>query len=159
MNEQFSSARTVRRLQPTHSATAAVYRDEYQIGYGIVTNVSEQGACIATDGLIAPGSDLTLKLSFYQQPRLFETVARVVWSREAYASETGFAGLRLHGVRFTVTSIAERSQLHEILERRGAFVTVFQPTVTEFDRLQSSLEGELDALGTKLGKNVGQEPA
>jgi hypothetical protein len=159
MNEQFSSPRTVRRLQPAQAATAAVYRDDQQVGYGIVTNVSEAGACIATDGSLAPGSDLTLKLSFYQHPRLFETVARVVWSRDAYASETGFAGLRLHGVRFTVTSSAERTQLHQILERTGAFVTVFQPTLTEFDRLQNSLEGELDALGSKLGKSVGQEPA
>jgi hypothetical protein len=158
MNEQSSSPRTVRRLQPTYSATAAVYQDDEQIGYGIVTNVSEAGACIATDRPLAPGSDLTLKLSFYQQPRLFETVARVVWSRQAFATETGFAGLRLHGVRFTVTSTAERSQLLHVLERRGAFITVFQPTVTEFDRLQSSLEGELDALGDKLGKSVGQEP-
>jgi hypothetical protein len=38
-------------------------------------------------------------------------------------------------------------------------VTVFQPSVTEFDRLQSSLATELDALGNKIQKNVGRNSA
>jgi len=77
MPEQTSTPRTVRRLVPRQSATVAVYRGEQQVGYGILANVSEAGACIVTDSLVAPGTDLRLKLSFYQQPRLFETVARV----------------------------------------------------------------------------------
>ena len=159
MPEQTSTPRTVRRLVPRQSATVAVYRGEQQVGYGILANVSEAGACIVTDSLVAPGTDLRLKLSFYQQPRLFETVARVVWSREALASERGFAGLRLHGLRFTVTSTVERSRLVAILQKEDSFVVVFKPTVTEFDRLANSLSNELDALGEKIDKNVGRESA
>lgn len=159
MPEQISTPRTVRRLVPRQSATVAVYHGEQQVGYGILANVSEAGACIVTDSLMAPGTDLRLKLSFYQQPRLVETVARVVWSRDATASDRGLTGLRLHGLRFTVTSTQERSRLVSILQKDDSFVTVFKPTVTEFDRLASSLSNELDALGQKMDKNLGRESA
>ena len=159
MPEQISTPRTVRRLVPRQSATVAVYRGEQQIGYGIVADVSEAGACIVTDSLMVPGTDLRLKLSFYREARLFETVARVVWSRDASASDRGYSGLRLHGLRFTVTSTLERSRLVAILQKDEAFVTVFKPAVTEFDRLASSLSNELDALGEKIDKNVGRESA
>ncbi len=46
-----------------------------------------------------------------------------------------------------------------LLQKDDAFVTVFKPTVTEFDRLASSLSNELDALGEKMDKNVGRESA
>jgi Tfp pilus assembly protein PilZ len=134
-----------------------VYQGEEQVGYGVLTNVSEAGACIVTDGALELGSDLRVKLSFYDQPRLFETAARVVWSRQATTPEAGLAGLRLHGLRFTVTSTSERARLLQILQCRDAFTTLFEPTETEFNRLQSSLEGELDALGEKLDKSVGHE--
>ncbi len=160
MPEQTSTTpRTVRRLVPRQSATVAVYRGEQQVGYGILANVSEAGACIVTDSLMAPGTDLRLKLSFYQQPRLFETIARVVWSRDASASDHGFDGLRLHGLRFTVTSTVERSRLVALLQKEDSFVTVFKPEVTEFDRLASSLSNELDALGEKMDKNLGRDSA
>lgn len=158
MSEQFSTPRTIRRLAPKYAATAAVYSGDQQVGYGVVTNLSEAGACIATDSRLAPGSDLRLKVSFYEQPRLFETIARVVWTQEK-SDGAGLAGLRLYGLRFTVTSTAERSHLLHVLQRKDSFVTVFQPTITEFDRMQTSLAGELDALGDKLGKNIGREPA
>jgi len=159
MPEQTSTPRTVRRLMPRQSATVA-YRGEQQVvGYGILANVSEVGACIVTDSLMAPGTDLRLKFSFYREARLFETIARVVWSREASESDRGFAGLLLHGLRFTVTSTVERSRLVAILQKEDSFVTVFKPTVTEFDRLASSLSDELDALGEKIDKNVGGESA
>jgi hypothetical protein len=158
MPEQFSRPRTARRLAPKFSATAVVYRADQQVGYGVVTNVSEAGACIVTDTALSPGSDLKLKLSFYREPRLFETIARVVWSREAKESEAGFAGLKLHGMRFTVTSTVERTLLIQILQNEESFITLFQPTLTEFDRLQDSLSGELDALGDKIEKNLGSEP-
>ena len=159
MPEQVSTPRTVRRLLPRQSATVAVYRGDQQVGYGILANVSEAGACIVTDSLMAPGTDLRLKLSFYREARLFETIARVVWSREAAASDKGYDGLRLHGLRFTVTSTVERSRLVALLQKEDSFVTIFKPTVTEFDRLASSLSNELDALGEKIDKNVGRESA
>jgi hypothetical protein len=159
MSEQFSNPRTIRRLAPKYAATAAVYSGDEQVGYGVVTNLSEAGACIVTDSRLAPGSDLRLKVSFYEQPRLFETIARVVWTQEKASDGAGLAGLRLYGLRFTVTSTAERSHLLHVLQRKDSFVTVFQPTITEFDRMQTSLAGELDALGDKLGKNIGREPA
>jgi hypothetical protein len=157
MSEHISSERTVRRLVPRQPATVAVYSGEEQIGYGIVRNLSEAGACIVTESHIEPGTDLRLRLSFYQEPRLFETIARVVWSRVAPSTERGFAGLSLHGLRFMVTTTLERSRLLAILEKEDAFVTVFKPSVTEFDRMASSLSNELDALVEKIDKSLGRD--
>ncbi len=86
--------RTTGRKAPKHPATAAVlYRqspwdrqsrwDSQQLAYGVLTNVSVTGACIVIDSWLAPGSDVDLKLSFYQQPCLHEIAARVVWSQRA----------------------------------------------------------------------------
>jgi hypothetical protein len=44
-----------------------------------------------------------------------------------------------------------------ILQKEDAFVTVFKPTVTEFDRMASSLSNELDALGEKIDKSLGRD--
>ena len=69
----------------------------------------------------------------------------------------GFAGLGLHGLRFMVTTTLERSRLLAILEKEDAFVTVFKPSVTEFDRMASSLSNELDALVEKIDKSLGRD--
>ena len=81
MENRFASARGAIRVAPRHSATAAVYAGENQLAYGVLTNVSEAGACIVTDSRLMPGEEVSLKLSFYQQPGLIETSARVVWNR------------------------------------------------------------------------------
>ena len=92
--------RTIRRMAPKHAATAAVFMDSQPPVYGVLTNVSVTGACIVTDRCLARGSDVDLKLSFYQQPCIYKIAARVVWSRRVGAREKGFEGLPLHGVQF-----------------------------------------------------------
>lgn len=153
MERQSSTPRTARRVIPTHSATAAVYRGELQYAYGVVTNVSHLGACIVTDAVLPPGLDVRLKLSFYQQPRLIETGARVVWNRRGRAEEGGFEGLQLHGVRFTVTPVDDKDRL-ELVLGSDEFIAIREPA-SEFDRLQEELSTELDQLGSKLHRSTG----
>jgi Tfp pilus assembly protein PilZ len=156
MDDRFDVPRTIRRMAPKHAATAAVFKDAQQLAYGVVTNVSVTGACIVTDSPLAPGSDVDLKLSFYQQPDLYEIGARVVWNRRGGAREKGFEGLQLHGVQFTLTSAMQRSRLHELLDN-GGFDDVYRPSATEFDVLQSALASELDELGSKIHKTTGEK--
>jgi len=156
MENGYDVPRTIRRLEPKHAATAAVFRDSEQLAYGVVTNVSVTGACIVTDSPLNPGSDVDLKLSFYQHSNLYELGARVVWNRRGGAREEGFEGLQLHGVRFTLSSALQKSRLHTLLEG-GDFEDVFHPSTTEFDAFQEALSGELDELGSKIHKLTGEE--
>jgi len=156
MDKRFDVLRTIRRMEPKHAATAAVFRDSQQLAYGVVTNLSVTGACIVTDSQLEPGSNVSLKLSFYQQPTLYELAARVVWNRRGGAREKGFEGLQLHGVRFTLASALQKSRLHALLDGKD-FEDVFRPSATEFDVLQNALSSELDELGSKLHETTGEE--
>ena len=156
MDKRFDVPRTIRRMEPKHAATAAVFRDSQQLAYGVVTNLSVTGACIVTDSQLEPGSNVSLKLSFYQQPTLYELAARVVWNRRCGAREKGFEGLQLHGVQFTLASALQKSRLHALLDGKD-FEDVFRPSATEFDVLQNALSSELDELGSKLHETTGEE--
>jgi len=156
MDKRFDTPRRLRRMAPKSAATAAVFRDAQKLAYGVVTNLSATGACIVTDSRMAPGSDVTLKLSFYRQAELYEIPARIVWSRMGGMREKGFEGLQLHGVHFTVSSAFLKARLHELLDSAG-FIDVFRPTSTEFDVLQNALSGELDELGNRIHETTGDE--
>jgi len=154
MEKHFDVPRTIRRMAPRNAATAAVFRESQQLAYGVVTNVSVTGACIVTDSRLPPGSNVELKLSFYQQPDLYEVGARVVWNRRGGAREKGFEGLQLHGVHFTLASAMLKSRLHDLLDSED-FVDVYRPSATEFEALQNALSSELDQLGTKINESTG----
>jgi len=156
MEKRYDVPRTIRRLEPRHAATAAVFWDSEQLAYGVVTNVSVTGACIVTDSPLNPGSDVDLKLSFYQQSSLYELGARVVWNRRGGAREEGFEGLQLHGVRFMLSSALQKSRLHTLLESED-FEDVFHPSASEFDVFQEALSSELAELGSKIHKLTGEE--
>ncbi len=151
MPKRFEIAQTIRRMAPRHPATAAVFKDFQQIACGVLTNVSVTGACIVTDSCLAPASEVDLKLSFYlqlssyQQPRLYEVAARVVWSRRAGALEKDFEGLTLHGVRFSFYSALQKSRLHALLASKD-FVDVFRLSETEFNFFVKAPVVDLDEL-------------
>ena len=156
MENRFDTPRTIRRMAPKHSATVAVFRDAEKLAYGVVTNVSVTGACVVTDSRVAPGSDVTLKLSFFRQQELFEIPARIIWTRLGGAADTGCAGLQLHGAQFIQPSAKLKAKLHELLAS-GDFTDVYRPSATEFDALQSELSTELEELGTKIHETTGSE--
>lgn len=156
MQQGFDVPRAIRRVAPKQAATAAVYENGQRLAYGIVTNISVTGACIVTDAALEPGHDVTLKLSFYQEPDLFEFTARIMWQREGAVGEKGFEGLQLHGVRFEKLSAVWRARLHELLDG-DSFYSVYQPATTEFDHLQASLAQELEKLGSRIHRTTGQK--
>lgn len=156
MENRFDVPRRIRRLAPKYSATAAVFRNSEQLAYGVVTNVSVTGACIVTDSRIVPGSDVELKLSFFQEPELYEIPARVVWNRRGGAREKGFEGLQLHGVQFAFSSALLRSRLHALLDGEN-FIDVYRPSATEFDVLQNALSADLAELGSKISRTTDGE--
>ena len=92
MATQFDRLRTIGRMAPKTQATAAVFQDGHKLAFGVVVNMSITGACIVTDRRLVEGHNMTLKLSLYKQPELFEIPARIVWVRKAGARELGVGG-------------------------------------------------------------------
>lgn len=156
MERDFTPTRTARRLAPKQSATAAVYQGEVQLAYGVLTNISEAGACIVTDSFLPAGATITLKLSFYQQPELFETSARVIWHRKGAPVDEAVPEFRLLGMKFTEVPENDHGRLTRMLQTDD-FHPLASPPADEFGRLQQDLFDELEKLGAKIGKSIGQD--
>jgi PilZ domain len=76
--------------------------------YGIVSDISETGACIHSDRIHFRGQKLQLRIQFASQPELFETQGRVRWIKP----ERGGA---LAGVEFYLPSFTSMSKLRRLL--------------------------------------------
>jgi Tfp pilus assembly protein PilZ len=66
------------------------------VAYGIVTNISETGACVRTDIGFAPGEELLLRLNFAREAQPLSATGRVVWQTPGES-----AGALRHGLEWT----------------------------------------------------------
>jgi hypothetical protein len=106
-------ARRSKRFLPKDSVTVALLTKDHPVAYGVVTDISEAGACVVTDTPLATNRPVTLQMSFHGTGML-AAGGRVVWS-EATQPARRVQGAR-HGVEFTKLSTAERRQLQRILD-------------------------------------------
>jgi len=83
--------------------------------YGIVSDISETGACIHSDRIHYRGQRLQLRIQFAAQPDLFETLGRVRWIKPALFGENGVRGGALAGVEFHLPSTTSMSKLRRLL--------------------------------------------
>jgi Tfp pilus assembly protein PilZ len=65
------------------------------VAYGIVTNISETGACVRTDIPFTVGEELLLRLSFAREAQPLSATGRVIWQ-----NGHGPGALR-HGLEWT----------------------------------------------------------
>ena len=71
------------RIVPPSPITVAIDDENaLPLGYGVIANVSESGACVWTDGALDPGAALSLRVSFAQPSEVHEVAASVVWGDE-----------------------------------------------------------------------------
>ena len=71
------------RIVPPSPITVAIDDENgFPLGYGVIQNVSEAGACIWTDGSLEPGARVVLRISFARPSEVHEVSARVVWGDE-----------------------------------------------------------------------------
>ena len=80
MEGNLTQNRSSPRLTPRTPVTVAVQDGETSLAYGVVTNISETGACVMTDTTVGKGRIVMLRMSFYRHADLLETPARIVWS-------------------------------------------------------------------------------
>jgi hypothetical protein len=101
------------RVVPPTPITIAI--DDVDTGlclcYGVIANVSESGACLWTNGVLARGEEFRLRVSFANPPEVHEVIASVVWEDQAPAA--GGMGMRRFGVRW---SDAASSCVHRVRE-------------------------------------------
>ena len=110
-SEPYSPARKTARFVSTQPVTVVIVKQQYQpFACGVLTNISEGGACLMTDAESLSGRFL-VRMSFYNAGGV-ETEARTVWTggREQIAG-----GVVCHGVEFLGVFAKNTERLKTIL--------------------------------------------
>jgi hypothetical protein len=98
---RYTKVRKSQRFTPSQPLTVAMSNDGASFAYGIVSNISEGGACFQTN-LIPRHGIVDLVLSFYNGEYV-HTAGRIVWSdsdNDIATVGVEFTGLTDEGRRF-----------------------------------------------------------
>lgn len=88
------------RLRPRRLASLAIYQGaRIPPAYGILNDISECGACVESDRILARGQKLHVRIQFPAASELFEAGAAVRWIRPLATPRGGSAGV-LTGIQF-----------------------------------------------------------
>lgn len=71
------------RVVPRRAITVVIENRGLPLAYGVVANISADGACVWTNGRFEVGEEVELRLSFPREPETFETTGYVVWGAPA----------------------------------------------------------------------------
>jgi hypothetical protein len=108
--------RSFARVRPRGLVSLAMYQGErIPPAFGIVSDISETGACIHSDRVHFRGQKLQLRIQFASEPELFETQAKVRWIKPALGGENGVRGGALTGIEFHLPSFTSMSRLRRLL--------------------------------------------
>ena len=157
MEGDLAQNRSSRRLTPRKPVTVAMQDGETSLAYGVVTNISETGACVMTDASVGKGRIVMLRMSFYRHADLFETPARIVWSGPELDSPHGVPSAVLQGVQFTELGDLEVSRLRDLLDSPDFVPGAVLSVTPEFEDLVSNLRQDLGKLGTKLRRDTNSD--
>jgi hypothetical protein len=86
------------------------------VAYGVIADISGNGACVWTDATLPVGTTLSFRISFAQPPDVHHVVGVVVWS-EAAAAGSEERGTRGAGVEWLGATRACRERLRELAGR------------------------------------------
>ena len=67
------------RVVPRSAVTVAIENQGLPMAYGVVSNISDTGACVWTNGAFAIGESVVLRLSFPRETEPLQAAGRVVW--------------------------------------------------------------------------------
>jgi PilZ domain len=110
-----------RRFVPPRPITVGIDDENgLPLGYGVIPNVSEAGACVRTDSQLDPGGQLVLRIRFAHRAKVHEVAARVVWTGEA--EDPSGAPMRRYGLLWhhlpSACALRLRHLAHEASKRR-----------------------------------------
>lgn len=107
---------TPRIVPPSPITVAAEDRDGRLLAYGVVADISGNGACIRTDAPLAIGATLRFRLSIADPPEIHEILGRVAWHR-IVLPERGRGSKSLCGVMWFQASQPCRIRLRDLAQR------------------------------------------
>lgn len=105
-----SERRRAPRVVPPEPVTVTMENGQGPVAYGVVSNISETGACVRTDIGFAPGEELLVRLNFAREAQPLSATGRVVWQTPG----EGKGSLR-HGVQWTYDG-PHRVRLHLLVK-------------------------------------------
>ncbi|MCG6922099.1 MAG: PilZ domain-containing protein [Acidobacteria bacterium] len=112
------------RIVPPSPITVAVERKGGPlVAYGLIADISGNGACVWTDAHLDVGATLRFRISFAQPAEIHELVGSVVWDRQALP-ERGRKNNARCGVMWLGVTRACRSRLRELAQRAVPAVQV-----------------------------------
>ncbi len=126
----YEAIRETGRFIPLETVSAILVSDDGFLGHGIVSNISEKGACLITSTMIEPGQKIRVKFTVRRGNELFQIPAKIVWSAEGMDRHSEIVGV-LVGVVFQPSSDSQRKTIVEILER-----DLFHPVGSSHESLE-----------------------
>ena len=130
----FDAVREAGRFIPVETISAILVSDSGFLGHGVVSNISEKGACLITNTMIDRDQKIRVQFTANRGDELFQVPAKVVWSAEGMDRNSEIVGI-LVGVAFQPLSDSQRKRIAEILER-GLFHSVGSPDESVEPKLQ-----------------------
>lgn len=135
------------RLRPRGLASLAIYQGaRIPPAYGIINDISERGACVESDRILARGQQLQIRIQFATEPELFEAGAAVCWMRPPGPGRFRRSGV-LTGIQFWPAS-SPMPWLHRLLTAPDFALSKAEYPL--FDDFLRELDPYLDQLGERL---------
>jgi hypothetical protein len=109
-------ARLTPRIVPPHPITVAIEKEgAIPVAYGVIADISENGACVWTDVRLSVHARLQFRISFARPAEVYEVSGLVVWSQDSLPG-TG-CDARRYGIEWQGATPACRSRLQELAGR------------------------------------------
>ena len=116
---QSTPTRTTRRYVPLETVSAIMVSDDNLLAYGVVSNISESGACLIANTSIEPSHKVRIQFIKSDRTELFQTNARIVWSGEGIDPQMEIVGTMV-GIAFEGLTAKRREAIAAILDQ-GSF--------------------------------------
>ena len=99
------------RVNPRTPVRVEIGRPGHATALGVVANISDQGACVVTDGAFPIGESVVLQLVFAPDVQPFQAAGRVVWMRNG----GDMPGSQRYGLQWAHRTGPQHSRLRELI--------------------------------------------
>jgi hypothetical protein len=106
------------------------------LGYGVIANISETGACVWTNQELDPGMRLSLRVSFAHPPEVHEITGDVVWSDDNAGGGFFHSGVRRYGIEWRDASASCVHRVRELALRTSSGQATLPPQPGDRTRLE-----------------------
>jgi hypothetical protein len=107
---------TPRIVPPSPISVAVEQKGGPRVAYGLIADISGNGACVWTDAHLEVGATLRFRISFAHPPEIHDLVGSVVWERAALPERGGKNNARC-GVMWLGATRACRFRLRELAQK------------------------------------------